>query len=719
MSTNDLTTPSTPGPTVKETALAAAKAGWHVFPGCIVGKSKMSHKSAEHSDGRKWGATTDPEEIERDWQQWPDAMLGVVCGPKSNLFVVEIDTAEGGHIDGRANWEALIEANGPIPDTVQARSPSGSIHFYFRWPAELHGRLGNSAGYIAPGIDVRGEGGMVLAPPSYRADKGAAYEWVNPPTGYQLADCPGWLLELCVRPEPERKVSPAPSTPADLAMLKDLLTWIDPDEGGYDAWCNGLMAIHHATGGSVDGQALADDWSFQDAQEGWRFRGEKYEQGMVADKWRTFKAEGENPVTIATLWKRAKDAGAPVAEIRRRHGVEPPSLVAEDHFTAIVEADPSPFDAQLTERRPARLLPMINFEAAATAALTESARPLVKGLLDEGAFSVFYGPSNSGKTFVVLDLAYSISIGQDWGGMKTTKAPVLYIAAEGGGGIKKRIAALRQRPGATVPRDFYLSAASIDLRRPDGDVAAIIEAARSIGRVGLIVIDTLSRALAGGDETKDMGALVVNIDRIRQATGAHVLLVHHSGKDLTKGARGSSELRGAIDTEINIEGGVIRVTKQRDLEFGGDISFEIRGVAIGTDADGDVVTSATVSLQSSKRSTPKAPTFKEMEVLGVVRDLLSEGGNNIGVTANMVAGHYDAAGESMKADTARKHLQSLAYKSELRLVRPGRWAFPHDKTSENGPKSGNSGLQTSTYALPAYAFAAPHSEDISECGVFQ
>ncbi len=420
-------------------------------------------------------------------------------------------------------------------------------------------------------------------------------------------------------------------------------------------------------------------------------------------------------------FKHADDFGAAVrayaAEIGQDHATRRQNADPLEHFVPL--PDDGGDGAAAVGDRPRRLLPVLDFEAAANAALTESARPLIKGLLDEGAFSVFYGPSNAGKTFVVLDLAYSISIGQDWGAMKTTKAPVLYIAAEGGGGIKKRIAALRQKPGATIPKDFYLSAASIDLRRPDGDVAAIIETVRSIGRVGLIVIDTLSRALAGGDETKDMGALVVNIDRIRQATGAHVLLVHHSGKDLTKGARGSSELRGAIDTEINIEGGVIRVTKQRDLEFGGDISFEIRGVAIGTDADGDVVTSATVCLQASKRSTPRAPTSKEVEVLEVVRDLLAEGGNNASVTANMVAGHYDAAGESMKADTARKHLQSLAYKSELRLVRPGRWAFPYDKTSENGPKSGNSGSQKSAYALPSYAFSGLQSEDNSECGVFQ
>lgn len=402
--------------------------------------------------------------------------------------------------------------------------------------------------------------------------------------------------------------------------------------------------------------------------------------------------------------------------------------IGQDHATQRQNMDPTEYfdplphsegDRVAPSDRPRRLLPVLNFEEAANAALTESARPLVKGFLDEGAFSVFYGPSNSGKTFVVLDLAYSISVGQDWGGMKTTQAAVLYIAAEGGGGIKKRIAALRQKPGAVVPKDFYLSAATIDLRRPEGDVTAVIETANSIGRVGLIVIDTLSRALAGGDETKDMGALVVNIDRIRQATGAHVLLVHHSGKDLSKGARGSSELRGAIDTEINIEGGTIRVTKQRDLEFGEDISFEIRGVPIGTDADDDVVTSATVLLQGTKRGKPRAPTATETEVLNVVHDILAEQGKGALIAASTVAQRCKANGAQMKPDTARKHLQSLTEKHFLRFEGGGRWALIPGKSLEKGENLENSKPLKSTYDFPAYGLDAEQVECPLEGTVFQ
>lgn len=388
-----------------------------------------------------------------------------------------------------------------------------------------------------------------------------------------------------------------------------------------------------------------------------------------------------------------------------------------DYFEA-VEQDTAG-ETQAAERRPPRLLPVISFEDAAKTALAQSARPLVKGLLDQGAFSVFYGPSNSGKTFVVLDLAYSISLGRDWAGMKTTQAPVLYIAAEGGGGIKKRILALGQRPGAVSPKAFHLVASSIDLRRPDGDVTAIIDTARDKGQVGLIVIDTLSRALAGGDETKDMGALVVNIDKIRRETGAHVLLVHHSGKDEAKGARGSSELRGAIDTEINIADGRIRVTKQRDLEFAGDVHFEIQGTIIGVDEDQDPVTSATVRLNVEQRDKPRAPTAKEAEVLGLVREIVAQGQDGVSITAEAVARGYKAQGVKMTADTARKHLQSLAEKQMLFGAGRGRWVLAPVRTPEHGEKSGNSTLPKTTGAFPAYDFPQAFSEHQTENGVFQ
>ena len=122
----------------------------------------------------------------------------------------------------------------------------------------------------------------------------------------------------------------------------------------------------------------------------------------------------------------------------------------------------------------------------------------------------------------------------------------------------------------------------------------------------LIVIDTLSRVMAGGDENSaaDMTALIRNIDAIRENTGAHILTVHHTGKDAARGARGHSSLRAATDTEIEImnEDGnrAAVVTKQRDHNGGETFAFGLKPVLLGHDQDGDEVSSCVIEVADAE-----------------------------------------------------------------------------------------------------------------------
>ena len=120
-------------------------------------RREKSHKSAARSDGRKWGQTRDADEIRHDFRRWPDANVGVVCGAVSGIFVIEAETTEGHDVDGIASLAALEREHDPLPATRQAESPSGSIHHYFKHPGF---KIKNSASEIAPGVDVRGDGGM-------------------------------------------------------------------------------------------------------------------------------------------------------------------------------------------------------------------------------------------------------------------------------------------------------------------------------------------------------------------------------------------------------------------------------------------------------------------------------------------------------------------------------------------------------------------------------
>ena len=234
---------------------------------------------------------------------------------------------------------------------------------------------------------------------------------------------------------------------------------------------------------------------------------------------------------------------------------------------------------------------------------------LVKGLMDDGAMSVVYAPSNAGKSFFCLDLAFHIAMGWNWRGMPIKKRGcVIYIAAEGGHGFTNRVAALKLHHGLIDGADIPLAVlpCPVDLLSPDADTPRIVEMTAEVERetglpVVLVVIDTLSRALAGGDENgpKDMTGFVGNIDRIRHAS-PHVMIVHHAGKDLAKGARGHSSLRAATDTEIELaptgngKECIATVTKQRDLEGGDVFRFTLKGVVLGKDEDGDPVSSAVV-----------------------------------------------------------------------------------------------------------------------------
>lgn len=318
----------------------------------------------------------------------------------------------------------------------------------------------------------------------------------------------------------------------------------------------------------------------------------------------------------------------------------------------------------------------LDLDRAADEALADSAAPLIKGLLDQGAMTVLYGDSNVGKTFVAMDLAYHVGAGLEYAGMKTAKGLVVYVAAEGGRGARKRAAALRLKYGAR-PVGFKLLASAIDLRRPDADIKPLVAALRGFGEpILLIVIDTLSRALAGGDENSsvDMGNVVRHFDVLRAATGAHVMIVHHTGKERAKGARGHSLLRAATDTEIEVAEGSIEVTKQRDLERSWSSGFGLQVQVLGVDADGDPVTSCTVALGdvvasegASVAEEGGALTPKEREVLDAVEAVTA--GDPTGASLGDIADCVD----NLSKDTARKHLGKLLFKGFV--TRSGRGKY--------------------------------------------
>jgi KaiC/GvpD/RAD55 family RecA-like ATPase len=252
----------------------------------------------------------------------------------------------------------------------------------------------------------------------------------------------------------------------------------------------------------------------------------------------------------------------------------------------------------------------LNYREGWGKALETAGDPLIEGMLDNHTLAVLYGESGSGKTFVMLDMAFHIATGRPWQGREVAQGPVLYIAAEGGRGILKRLAALKTHYGVEdAPLDVV--PCPVNMLSNKADIQAVTALARECetehgAPLKMLVVDTLSRALAGGDENSsvDMGAFIKNVDRVRAAIGCTLSIVHHSGKDTAKGARGWSGLRAATDTEIEIVGSAIRSRKQREEEDAKDIKFKLKKIAIGENAKGRVVSSCVVQLLSGSEFAP-------------------------------------------------------------------------------------------------------------------
>jgi hypothetical protein len=262
--------------------------GWVVFP-APPGKKK-SYKSAKYSNGRRWGATNKPAVIERDFKRWPLANLGIPTGSENRFWVLEADTKKGHSVDGIASLRRLERLYGRLPKTLMAISPSGSLHHYFRWPKR--GLICNSTSEIAAGVDVRGEGGMVLAPPSVKKGVGQ-YRFLN--WGTPIADAPPWLLKLVIRKR--RKLSNGKTVKGGLdAGIEAALAAIT-GACNYDVWFETGCALYFELGKA--GFEVFDAWSSTSPQD--------YDAAECREKWREcVKLDGH--YTKATIFYYANEA---------------------------------------------------------------------------------------------------------------------------------------------------------------------------------------------------------------------------------------------------------------------------------------------------------------------------------------------------------------------------------------------------------------------------
>jgi len=267
-------------------------------------------------------------------------------------------------------------------------------------------------------------------------------------------------------------------------------------------------------------------------------------------------------------------------------------------------------------------------------------RWLVKNVIPDVGIGVIYGDSGTFKSFVAVDLQAAIATGAErWFGYRVTKAPCVYVPLEGRGGIPKRIEALRfsaalnrATPGRGdlgLSYDFDVTTGirfvmdPINLRNAS-DRAELIDVIKSAELAGgILCIDTLAQAGSGGvdeNSSEGMGELIRIMQELQSALGGVVMAIHHTGKDTSRGMRGHSSLRGAVDFAIECakpEGAgsfeaQMRLDKVKDEAAGAVIPFRMRRVTLGVDDDGDHIASLVVEHPSENMptvTTPAAPAL--------------------------------------------------------------------------------------------------------------
>jgi hypothetical protein len=522
-------------------ALELAAQGFYVFP-IVAGK-----KAPPAVKNWQVEATRNADKI-LYWWSHADFNIGISTskfGDGEALLVVDVDNKG----NKRGDEELLRhELEGrDMPATLSVRTPTGGRHLFYRCGSPVR----QGVDLLAVGLDIRSRGGYVVGAGSTTADGAYSVDRDGSP-----APAPAWVVDQCGRPtekqagtgELDARVNPDAALARALHyLLHEAPIHDDPD--AYKVACR------------VKDFGVDLPTAIRLMEECWDPRCDPPRTDNTVDPARNAYAYGLN---------------------------SPGAAAPETVFDVVVPDQPA---------KPAlyfELFRIINPDLQRPA--------LIRGLLDERAMSVVYGESNTGKTFWTLDVSLHIAMGREWQGRPVQKGGAVYVAAEGGGAIRKRIVAFRQHytlEGQDIP--FALVPCAVDLLNPRADTGPLIELiAEAVKQCGIpvthLTIDTLARAIGGGNEnaSEDMGAFVRNVDRIRQATGTHITVVHHSGKDRAKGARGHSSLRAATDTEIEIGDFMARVTKQRDMEHGAPLGFQLEPVTVGKDLSGADVRSCVV-----------------------------------------------------------------------------------------------------------------------------
>ena len=536
-------------------------------------------------------ATQDPDEIERLFSTQGAALIGVPTGGISGLSVIDIDVRDG------KQGEKWVKENAELlGQTRVAETQSGGWHYYYRHAGDIRNRAG-----IDGCVDVRGDGGYVIFPRSI------GYKWLN---DNEFAQFPKQVAAQASGVAGNSLAAPMGTSDRDF-----LNRVVDGREKYMARMVLASVADYYRENGSFPSM----DWMVENVYPTYEAR--------VKSRTGDLNAEGRG----IDEFKRKVTSTI----IRGRAGKIP------DLDNAPLKTNPrdSILSGGLEIPQP-RFERQIKLRTLGELSNTPPPTFMIADYIIEKSFAVMYGAPASYKSFLAIDWALSIAHGADWNGRPTQQGIVVYLAMEGQSGITNRAEAWhRDRKLSNEGIPFYAVTNPISMADAEAtDVALLSEAVKDLlgdKSPSLFVVDTLARSFGGADENSatDMGIFVRNCDILREQFDCTVLAVHHSGKDVEKGLRGSSALLGAVDTSIALgrkaetQQVCVKNPKQKDVEEAEPLWLEAREVSFVREAFGQEQTSLVLDVMENAPANDKKQAGSKHRdfAVKVLRGMLDDG----------------------------------------------------------------------------------------------
>jgi RecA-family ATPase len=585
-----------------EWALHYAARGWTVFP--LDGETKVSYTRRDDHGPERWGATKDPATISNHFAPYPNAGIGIPTGFDNGFWVIETDTKNGK--DGESEL-AKLQA---LPTTYRVRSPSGSIHYYFLHPG-LDFYITSRSDKIAPGVDIKGDGGMVVAPPTVRGGK--RYEIID---NVPIAEAPAWLLAKVARKitdEEKRFVKHPPPTDEPTVEAWEIIK--------LERWVREALEKNPDWFAERE-NALKTVWGIKRAgygREGYRIAEiicEDFpETQRVArvDRFWNDRGANEGTASLDTFWKMCSEIGIKNTEEeqtawRQQEGDQVIQKLAAHAATLVSGIDATESRRTLRDRR-------VNAASLAGKPVPER-EWLVPGWIPMEQVTLLYGDGAVGKSLAALQLA--TSTGKFWFGLPVKQGAAEYITAEDSEGELHRrlndIARETRQPlenmtGVNVS-SFADEDAIMAALTGDGqlvktafydEVVAVVEEVRPV----LLVLDTLADIYGGNEVIRAQARAFVNMLRkiaIKYQL-AVVVLAHPSlsGMSSGKGTSGSTGWSNSVrsrlyfdrvydedGSEPDTDARVLRSMKMNYGNVGNEIHMRWRAGVFVTESGGAV-----------------------------------------------------------------------------------------------------------------------------------